>query len=131
MFFSARWIVREFFRQIDGTIEQHLKAGCRVAEMNADHTIVDLATVAVVLPTDTHGMPTAFGRAGLVHAADRFGMGMVLRDDLLAAVSELLFIPLDRLEKTLQCSRCDSKLQGNAFGRFAVQIRQLAFDIDS
>jgi hypothetical protein len=98
--------------------------------MNSHRTIVDLATVAVVLSANTHGLPTAFGRAGLVHAADRFGMGMVLRDDLLAAVSELLFIPLDQFEKTWQRPRCDFELQGNAFGRFAVQIRQLTFDIN-
>jgi len=58
--------------------------------MHADHTIIDLATVAVVLPADTHGMPTALGRARLVHAADGFGMGVVLDDNLLAAISELL-----------------------------------------
>ena len=78
-----------------------MKTGNRVAEVNAHHTIVDLPTVAVVLSTDAHGMPTALGRARLVHVADRFGVGMILDDDLLTAVSELFFIPLDRFEKSL------------------------------
>ena len=69
--------------------------------MNAHHAIVDLPTVAVVLPSDAHGMPAALGRARLVHAADRLGVGMVLGDDLLAAISELFFIPLDRFEESL------------------------------
>ena len=69
--------------------------------MNSHHTIVDLATVAVVLPTDAHGMPAALGRARLVDATDGFGMGMILGDDLLAAISELFFIPLDRFEESL------------------------------
>jgi hypothetical protein len=69
--------------------------------MYSDHTVVNLPTVSVPLPTDAHRISAAFGRARLVHATEGFGMGMVFRDDLLAPVSELLFIPLDRFEKAL------------------------------
>jgi hypothetical protein len=69
--------------------------------MNAHDAIVDLPTVAIPLATDTHRIFAALGRAGLVHTTDGFGMGMVFRDDPLAAISELLFIPLDRFEKAL------------------------------
>ena len=82
-----------------------MKAGNRVAEMNSHDTIIDLASAAVVLPADAHGMPTALGRARLVHAADRVGVGMIFDDDLLAAISELFFIPLDPFEETLQGPR--------------------------
>ncbi len=99
--------------------------------MDAHHTIVDFATAAVVLPTDTHGMPAALGRARLVDAADRFRVRMIFDDDLLTAISEFFFIPLDRFEKTLQGPRCGLELQCDGFGRLAVQIRQLPLDIDS
>ena len=69
--------------------------------MNAHDAVVDLPPVAIPLTTDTHRIFAALGRAGLVHTTNGFGMSMVFRDDLLAAVSELLFIPLDRFEKTL------------------------------
>jgi hypothetical protein len=69
--------------------------------MDSHHAVVNLSTISVPLPTDAHGLFAALGRARLVHAADGFGMGMVFRNNLLAPVSELLFIPLDRFEKAL------------------------------
>jgi len=69
--------------------------------MNAHHAVVDLAAVAVVLSAHAHRMSAALGRARLVDAADRCGMGVLPGDDLLAAVAEFFFIPLDRFEKAL------------------------------
>ena len=69
--------------------------------MNAHHAVVDLAAVAVVLPARAHRLLAALGRARLVDAADGLGMGLLLGDDLLAAVAEFFFIPLDRFEKAL------------------------------
>lgn len=69
--------------------------------MNAHHAVVDLSPVAIVLPTNAHGLPTALGRAGLIHAADRLGRGVLGSDNLLAAVSEFFFIPLDRFKEPL------------------------------
>ena len=69
--------------------------------MNCHNTVVDLPTVPIPLPTNSHRMLAALGRARLVHATDGLPMGMVLGHDLLAAISQLLFIPLDRFEKTL------------------------------
>ena len=85
--------------------------------MNSHHTIVDLATVAVVLPTDAHSMLATLGRARLVHATDRLGMGMILDNDLLAAISECFFIPLDRFEESLPRPRRRLELQSDRFGR--------------
>jgi len=99
--------------------------------MNAHHTVVDLAPIAVVLTSGAHCLDAALGRAGLVHATDGLGVGMVCGDNLLAAISELLFIPLDRFEKALQRPRRRLKTQGDRLGRFAVQVRQLTFDINS
>lgn len=61
--------------------------------MNADHAIVDLASIAVPLARDACGLFAAFRRARFVHTTDRFIVGMLLGNDLLAAISEFLFIP--------------------------------------
>jgi len=73
--------------------------------MDPDDAVVDLPTVSVPLPTGTHRLLATLGRTGLVHATDGFEVVMVFGHDLLASVSELLFIPLDRFEKTLQRPR--------------------------
>jgi hypothetical protein len=69
--------------------------------MNGDRTVIDLATVPIPLAIDAHRIFATLRRTGLVHTTDGFVMGVVFRDDLLAAVAEFLFIPLDRFEKTL------------------------------
>ena len=69
--------------------------------MHSHHTVVHFPTVPVPLPADAHRLSAALGRARLVHATDGIGMGMIFCDDLLAPVSEFLFIPLDRFEKAL------------------------------
>ncbi len=69
--------------------------------MNCDHTVVDLTPVAVPLTTGPNGLVAALGRARLVHATDRVEVGVLCGNDLLAPISELLFIPLNRFEKAL------------------------------
>jgi len=69
--------------------------------MNTHHAVVDLPPVAVPLAGDSHGLLAALGRARLVHTADRLVMGMLSSDNSLATISEFLFIPFDRFEKTL------------------------------
>ena len=69
--------------------------------MNSHHTVVDLTAVAVPLATDPNGLFTALGRTRLVHTADSVGVGVLCGNNLLAPISELLFIPLNRLEKAL------------------------------
>ena len=98
--------------------------------MNPHNTVVDLPPVAIPLAGNSHGRFAALGRARLVHATDGLGVGMILGDDLLAAISKFLFIPLDRFEKALQRPRRGLELQADRLGRLAVQIGQLAFDIN-
>jgi hypothetical protein len=90
--------------------------------MNANHAIVDLASIAVPLASDASSLFAAFRRARLVHATDRFIVGMFPDNDLLAAIPQFLFIPLNRFEKPLQCPRRSFALQGDGLGRFSVQI---------
>ena len=91
--------------------------------MNSHHTIVDLATVAIVLPAHAHRMSTALSRARLIDAADRLRVGVISDDDLLAVISELFFIPLDRFEKALQGSWSGFEQECDGFDVFAVQVR--------
>jgi hypothetical protein len=98
--------------------------------MNGNRTVIDFTTVPIPLAIDAHRLLAALRRAGLVHATDGLVMGMVFRDDLLAAVAEFLFIPLDRFKKTLQGPRRGLGLQGDRLDVFTPQIRQLSFDID-
>ncbi len=98
--------------------------------MNGNRTVIDLTTVPIPLAIDAHRLLAALRRAGLVHATDGLVMGMVFRDDLLAAVLQFLFIPLDRFEKTLQGPRRGLRLQGDRLDVFTPQIRQLSGDID-
>jgi len=69
--------------------------------MNRHHTIVHFTPVAEPLPPHSRRMRATFGRARLIDGADGLRMGMLLGNDLLAAVAQLFFIPLDGFEKTL------------------------------
>jgi len=90
--------------------------------MNANHTVVDFASVAVPLPGNSHGLFAALGHARLIHTTDRFGVSVLFGHDLLASISQFCFIPFDRFEKALQRPRRGPELQGDGLGRFAVQI---------
>jgi hypothetical protein len=59
------------------------------------HAVIDLAAVAVVLSTRAHSFAAALRDAGLVDAPDGLGMRVFAGHDLLTAVSQFLFIPLD------------------------------------
>lgn len=91
--------------------------------MDAHNAVVDLALVAVVLPGGSHRVWAAFANAGLVHTADGVLVCVIGGHDLLAAVAQLFFVPLDRFEKTLQRPRSGMESHSNRLGRLAVHIR--------
>jgi len=92
--------------------------------------ILNLPPIAVVLSLDAGRMPAALGDARLVDAADRLGAGVLVGDHLLAAISQLAFIPNDGFQKPLQRSRGHSLLQGNCLGVLPLDIRQQASHVD-
>jgi hypothetical protein len=69
--------------------------------MNSHHTVLDLAHVAVPLAGGAHCVVATLGCAGFVNAADCLGVRMILGHDLLASISQLVFIPFDRFEESL------------------------------
>ena len=98
--------------------------------MHSHDAIVDLAAVAVVLPPHADRFVTALADAGLVHTSDGLEMRVVASHDLLAAISQLLFVPLDRFQKALQRARRFPELQRDRFGRLAMHVGKLTLDIN-
>jgi hypothetical protein len=99
--------------------------------MHADHAVVDLSPIAVILPAHSHRVVAALGRAGFVDAADGLGMRMLLRHDLLTAIAQLLFVPLQRLDEALQRSHVGSKSLGNSLNVLPLHVGKQPFDIHS
>ena len=130
MFFSARGIIRPILRQVHAAVQQHLKARSSVTEMHSHHAVVDLAAVAVVLPPHADGFVPALRDAGLVHAPNGVGMRVLASHDLLAAIPQLLFIPLDRFQEALQRARRFAELQGDRLGRLTTHFGELSLDIN-
>jgi len=69
--------------------------------MHRHHTVVDLSPATIPLAAGADGLVATLGHTRLIHAADRLGMGVLRGHNLLASISELFFIPLDRFEKAL------------------------------
>jgi hypothetical protein len=97
--------------------------------MHSHDAIIDLAAVAIVLPRGADRFAAALRDARFVHAPDGLGMRMVAGHDLLAAVAQLLFIPLDRFQKALQRAGRLAEMQGDRLGRLAMYVGELSFDI--
>ena len=63
--------------------------------MHSDDAVIDLAAAAQPLPRGADRFLTALGRSRFIDAADRLGMAMVARHQLLALVANSRAIPLD------------------------------------
>src|SRR5205823_3074666 len=100
-FFSTLGISGPLLGQVDFTVQQTLKAGGVVAEMHADHAVVDLAATTQPLPCGTDGMHAALGRSGFVNAADGLCVRVLAGNQPLTVVPHTKFIPLDRFHETL------------------------------
>ena len=90
--------------------------------MNRHDGVVDLPAIAVPLACNSHGRFAALRRARLIHATNGVGVRVLLGHNLLASVSQFLFIPLDRFQKALQRPWSGPEFQGDRLGRLAVQI---------
>jgi hypothetical protein len=69
--------------------------------MHSHYAVVHLSPVPIPLPPDPHRIVPALGDRRFVHHADRVGVSVISGHDLLTAVVEFLFIPLDGFEETL------------------------------
>ncbi len=73
----------------------------RVSDRDVIDAVLDLASVPVVLTFNPCGLFAALRGACFVDAADGVRIGVLSGDDVLAAISQFLFIPNDRLEESL------------------------------
>jgi len=87
--------------QVDITVQQTLKTGGAIAEMHADHAVVNLAATTQPLPCGTDGMLTALGRSRFVNAANGLLVSMLASNQPLAVVPHTELIPLDRFHEPL------------------------------
>lgn len=69
--------------------------------MHADDAVVNLAATAEPLPPGADRLVAALGRSRFINAADRLGVGVFARNQLLALVADAASIPLDRFQETL------------------------------
>jgi hypothetical protein len=69
--------------------------------MHADDAVVHLAATAEPLPAGADRLLAALGRSRFIDAADRLGVSVFARNQLLALVADTAFIPLDRFQETL------------------------------
>ncbi len=72
-----------------------MKVVAREGDRDIVDTVFDLAPVSVVLPLDSRSVVAALGRARLVNASNRSGIGMFGGDDRLATITKFLFVPND------------------------------------
>lgn len=75
------------------------------------HAVLHLAAVAVVLSLHARRVAAAFGRSRFIDHADRLRVRVLARHQLLAAVAELLLVPSDGFEKTLERARSNPLVQ--------------------
>jgi hypothetical protein len=65
---------------------------------------------------------TPLGRSGFVNATDRLRTCVLTGNDLLAAISQPLFVPNDGLQKPLQRSRGDLLIQRDRFHVLSLHV---------
>jgi hypothetical protein len=69
--------------------------------MHAHHALLHLAAAAAPLPLGACRMHTALNHGRLIDDADRLRIGMLTGHQLLATVTQTLFVPLDRFQEPL------------------------------
>jgi hypothetical protein len=72
-----------------------------VAQSDVDHGVFDLPPIAVVLSLGADGVRATLGDSRLVDQANRFGIGVLRGDQLLAAIDHALLVPLDAFQESL------------------------------
>ena len=78
-----------------------MKPSNRVAEVNADHAVVNLAPAAVPLTLDARRMLPLLCRSRLIDQADGIRMAVIASHDLLNPIDHPLLIPARRTQKNL------------------------------
>ena len=105
-------------------MQQAIESRGGIGQCDTNNTVLDFATITVVLAFDTGGVFTALGRPCLVDTADCVGMVVLLGHDSLTAITHFLFIPNDRFEETLKRSRGNMLMQRGCLDVFPLHVRE-------
>ena len=82
-----------------------------VGSGNDIDTVLDLASVAVVLAFHACSVRSTFGGSCFIDTANRIRLRMLGGNDALTLVSQTVMVPADGFEKPLQGSRCNILIQ--------------------
>lgn len=108
-----------------------MKSWSRIAQSHIVNAVFDLATIAIVLPFDASGFPSAFGGSGFINCANRFRVRVFRGNNLLAAISEYLLVPDHGFEKPLQRPRSHAPVQCNGSRILPLHVREESPHIDT
>ena len=100
-----------------------------ITKVNSHHAVVDFPCPPTPLPLRPGRVHAALGDAGFVDQTDRLRIGVFAGDERLTAIPQLLLVPLDRFEKTLQCPWGNARFQRHRFDGLTFQRRELSLHI--
>jgi len=116
-------------RQVQLAIDEAVELRRRVAQMHADHAVLDLADGPAVLTLDAGGLAALLDEAGLIDNTDALGVAMPASHILLKLISHALFIPAEQAEKLLQVAGRHAERVGHGLEALTRQIAQLPLDV--
>ena len=115
--------------QVEVPVEERVEILRHVAQMDRDHTVVDLARGPAVLALDAGSLVPFLGKARLVDVGDGVGVGVARHDLRLKLVASHQVVPQVQADKFLEGPRRDPGLQSDGGDVLALQIADLAPDV--
>jgi hypothetical protein len=97
--------------------------------MNCER-LLNCAAIPFVLLLDSRCFGTAPGYSGFVNASNSFWMSMFCGDNLLASISQLLYIPDDTLQKSLERTWGNIAIQSDRFRVFALYAGEQPLNVN-
>jgi hypothetical protein len=107
-----------------------MKVGAGIGQGHGVDAVLDLAAVAVVLTLHAGRVPAALGRSRLIDHAQRLRVRMLSGHQLLAAVTEPLFVPSDRFEKSLERAGRNPQSQRDRLHVLALHVAEQPANIN-
>jgi len=118
-------LMPRFFGEIQFSIEQRMEVAGHVAEVHTDHTVLQLAAAAAVLPLDAGRLFALLVEAGLVDDTDAVRVAMASSHPPLHLVAGCLIVPLEQAQELLQRTGWHARRVGDWFHALALQVAQL------
>src|SRR5262249_39874355 len=123
-------VLRPGFWQEQFAGEKAMKIIGRIAQVNGDDAVFDLACSAAVLPLDSWSLGAFLGASGFIKNSDGVWVGMVACHKLMYACAHALLVPFQKRQELLQGSRCHILGKSDGLDALARQVGQLAVYID-